>query len=98
MRYLWLLIALLLTNPTQALTLRDQAPKRYVVQRGDTLWTIASRYLKRPWEWKSLWHANPQIQNPNRLYPGAVLVLRFANNQPYLHVLSNGTVKLSPFA
>lgn len=98
MRYLCLLMAFLLANPLHAVTLRDQAPKRYVVQRGDTLWTIASRYLQRPWEWKALWHANPQIQNPNRLYPGAILVLRYANHQPYLRVLSNGTVKLSPFA
>ena len=79
-----------------ALTLRSDAPARYVVQPGDTLWQIANRYLIHPWEWKTLWHANPQIKNPDRLYPGAVIVLRYHQQKPYLTVLSNGIVKLSP--
>ncbi|MGL5741772.1 MAG: LysM peptidoglycan-binding domain-containing protein [Legionella sp.] len=69
-----------------------------MVQRGDTLWSISSRYLHNPWEWKELWHVNPKIKNPNRLYPGAVLVLDYYENKPSLKVLSNGTVKLSPNA
>jgi hypothetical protein len=67
-----------------------------VIQKGDSLWSISSRYLKNPWEWKALWRANPNIKNPNHLYPGAVLVLDHYQNTPYLRVLSNGTIKLSP--
>lgn len=96
MRYLLLLICFLLSPINHALSLRADCPQRYVVQHGDTLWGIASRYLKNPWEWKALWRANPNIQNPNRLYPGAVLVLEYYHNAPYIRVLSNGTVKLSP--
>lgn len=96
MRYVLLLLCLIITIPGHTVTLRSDSPARYVVQPGDTLWSIANRYLKNPWEWKALWHANPQIQNPAQLYPGAVIVLRYRNQKPYLKVLSNGTIKLSP--
>lgn len=96
MRYLLILLCLLLSPVNHALSLRADSPQRYVVQHGDSLWSIASRYLKNPWEWKALWRANPAIQNPNRLYPGAVLILDYYQSQPYIRVLSNGTIKLSP--
>jgi hypothetical protein len=96
MRYILIFFLFLISTTNQALTLRPDAPKQYVVQRGDSLWTIASRFLKNPWEWKELWHANPQIKNPNHLYAGAVLELNYSSKKPYLRVLSNGTVKLSP--
>ncbi|QBR84891.1 LysM domain-containing protein [Legionella israelensis] len=96
MRYFLLLLCFLLSADLQALTIKETAPRRYIVQYGDTLWGIANCYLKQPWEWKNLWHANPQIKNPDRLYPGDVIILRYARRQPYLKVLPNGTIKLSP--
>lgn len=98
MRYLLILLCFLLSTTNHALTLRPDSPPRYVVQHGDSLWSIASRYLKNPWEWKALWRANPNIKNPNRLYPGAILILDYYQSHPYIRVLSNGTVKLSPNA
>lgn len=97
MRYLLIIIALFISFTAESITLRNDYPKRYTVQPGDTLWGIANRYLSHPWEWKELWHANPQIKNPNHLYAGAVLELHFHNKNPYLRVLSNGTIKLSPY-
>ena len=97
MRYILFFFCWVLAISSHAFTLRADAPARYVVQPGDTLWEIANRYLTHPWEWKSLWQANPQIKNPNRLYQGAVIELRYHQNKPYLNVVSNGTVKLSPF-
>lgn len=96
MRYLLLCFCFLLATASHALTLKPNAPERYVVQRGDSLWSIACRYLQHPWEWRELMHANPKIKNPNKLYVGAVLSLRYYRNNPYIKVLSNGTVKLSP--
>ena len=96
MRFFLLFFCLILSSTNYALSLRADSPPRYVVQYGDTLWSIASRYLKNPWEWKQLWHANPNIKNPNRLYPGAILVLDYYKSSPYIRVLSNGTIKLSP--
>ena len=96
MRYLFFIFCFLLSIGAQALNLKADAPKKYIVKHGDTLWLIASRYLQNPWEWKQLWRANPHIKNPNRLYPGAVIVLNYYQKKPYLKVLSNGTIKLSP--
>lgn len=96
MRFILFIFFFFLSSLNYALSLRSDAPERYVVQPGDTLWNIASRYLNNPWEWKALWHANPKIKNPNRLYPGAVLVLAYSKDKPYIKVLSNGTIKLSP--
>ncbi len=96
MRLLSLLLCLMVSMSSHAFLMRADSPSRYVVKPGDTLWDIANCYLQHPWEWKSLWQANPAIKNPNRLYPGAVIELRYHQHKPYLRVLSNGTVKLSP--
>lgn len=96
MRQLLLAVLVVLSMTAQALSLREDYPKRYVVKRGDTLWDIAALYLHKPWEWKALLNANSHIKNPDKIYPGAVLVLRFYHKKPYIQVLSNGTVVLSP--
>ena len=97
MRYMIGFFCLLLAFTGHAFTIRPDAPAQYEVKNGDTLWGIANRYLTDPWEWKALWHANSQIKNPDRLYPGAIIELRYHQRNPYLNVLSNGTVKLSPY-
>ena len=77
------------------LKLQENAPDRHVVERGDTLWGIAGKFLKDPWRWGDLWRMNKdQVKNPNRIYPGDVIVLdkttRTASIRP------TETVRLSP--
>jgi hypothetical protein len=62
--------------PSAPLTLRPDAPERYVVVPGDTLWSIAQRYTDSPWRWPELWGLNKdEIRNPHLIYPGYVIVL-----------------------
>ncbi len=72
--------------------LKADAPDRYTVQRGDTLWGISGRYLETPWNWPRLWNMNrEQVRNPHRIYPGDVLVLDRTTGR-----LNVETVALSP--
>lgn len=73
------------------------APERYEVVRGDTLWDIAARYLHAPWQWPTLWRDNPHIRNPHLIYPGDVLVLSSCQGAPCLSLERGQTVvKLTP--
>lgn len=64
---------------------RSDAPTRYVVKQGDTLWGISGKFLHKPWQWNRLWGGNrATIRNPHRIYPGQVLVLRYVNGKPRL--------------
>ena len=82
--------------------LAANAPERYTIKRGDTLWHISTLYLKSPWHWPELWGMNlEQIKNPHLIYPGQVLVLVRSEGRALL-MLEEGsgqdlaTVRLSP--
>jgi LysM repeat protein len=74
------------------------APKHYTVKRGDTLWGIASMYLKDPWLWPEVWVINPQIPNPHLIYPGDTLALAYSgpNGSPQVYVEQSGALRLDP--
>jgi nucleoid-associated protein YgaU len=79
--------------------LREGHPQRYTVVAGDTLWDISGKFLKEPWKWREVWRANPQVNDPNLIYPGDTLALTYVDGQPRVTLNrgeSRGTIKLSP--
>lgn len=88
----------------QAVDLKADHPKEYIVQEDDTLWGIAQKFLDNPWLWPEIWQINNQIINPHRIYPGDVIGLVYKNKKVKVTVVerdpeaTKGVVKLSPTA
>ncbi|MEM7277024.1 MAG: LysM peptidoglycan-binding domain-containing protein [Pseudomonadota bacterium] len=84
-------------EPARAVPLAPNAPERYVVKRGDTLWDISATFLRDPWYWPEIWQVNPQVENPHLIYPGDILSLIYIDGQPRL-MLERGirAQRLSP--
>lgn len=80
--------------------LAPNAPDRYTVKKGDTLWAISTMYLTSPWRWPELWGMNmEEVRNPHRIYPGQVLVLEKMDGMARLRAEGQpapDTVRLSP--
>jgi len=85
--------------------LATDAPQRYTIKPGDSLWAISKLYLKSPWRWPELWGMNlEQVKNPHRIFPGQVLVLERRNGRATLSLEGSSnlsgedvpTVRVSP--
>lgn len=96
MRMLALLggMALMAAVVAADVAIKRDHPEVYVVQKGDTLWGIAGRFLQHPWQWPEIWQANPQVKNPHRIYPGDRLSLVYRDGRPMIAV--DGEGRLSP--
>lgn len=91
-----------LTLNVMALDLKPDAPERYTVKKGDTLWGISEKFTDDPWQWPEIWYQNAQIENPHLIFPGDIIGLISINGETRLTVMNRGeesrTVKLQPTA
>jgi len=77
--------------------INPNAPKSYTVKRGDTLWGIASTFLRDPWLWPEVWYINPQVANPHLIYPGDTLQLAYGRDgKPIIRLEQGGAARLDP--
>ena len=61
------------TKPTATKPNNTPKPTYYIVQRGDSLTSIAKKFGYK--DWRTLWHKNKQIINPNLIYPGQKIII-----------------------
>ena len=69
----------LFANQTMA---EKEGTASHGVVKGDTLWGITSSYLKDPFLWPKVWKANPDIKNPDLIYPGQKVAIPGAPAKP----------------
>jgi hypothetical protein len=70
----------------ETIALKDDAPGRYIVKEGDTLWDISGQYLDYPWQWPDIWQINPLIEDPHLIYPGDVITIVWRDGQQFLSI------------
>lgn len=88
----------LVEQSTSRVPLAEGHPDEYVVQPGDTLWDIASTFLRDPWYWPEIWYINPEVENPHLIYPGDVLALVTIDGQTRITAVRGSSYRLSPQA
>ena len=46
-----------------------------IIKKGETLWDISDDKLEDTFLWPKLWNVNPDIDNPDFIYPGLKIII-----------------------
>ncbi len=66
----------------------------YTIKKGDTLWDISGLKLKDAFLWPKIWKANPEIKNPDLIYPGQKIRIPLKFIQRQIEVPAEKIVKV----
>jgi nucleoid-associated protein YgaU len=67
--------AIRMPQPTMQTPGTRKSIGNYLVQSGDSMWKIAQAQLGNAGAWVCVAHANPDVQNPNLIFPGQAINL-----------------------
>lgn len=73
-----------------------EGSKTHIVQKGDTLWDLAGKYLGNPYAWPQIWELNQWIKDPHWIYPGDPLIIDLARAVATAGSLPDGVANLQP--
>ncbi len=84
------------------LQINPRHPAQYTVVKGDTLWGVSGQFMENPRQWSQLWMNNPQIKNPDLIYPADTLYFSGVDGRPQLGfskaVVVKPRIRVSPIA
>lgn len=87
-----LLFSLMFTGVSYSADVVIKNRHQYVVKEGDTLWDLSNRFLAKPWYWKEIWKENPNITNPDLIYPNDVISVEKIDGKDYITVNRNSNL------
>ncbi len=67
----------------------------YAIKQVDCLWNISFQFLGNPFQWAYIWQNNPQIKNPDLIFPGDVLTIPDRDNVNQVTTIDNSGSELS---
>lgn len=73
-----------------------EGSKTHMVQKGDTLWDLAGKYLGNPYAWPQIWELNQWVKDPHWIYPGDPLVIDLARGVATAGSVPEAVANLQP--
>ncbi len=72
---------------------QDSSVEKYSIKKGDTLWDISDTKFQDSFLWPNLWRVNPQIENPDQIYPGDTI--RIPSKEELMRMMAKPAEEIS---